>query len=66
MRIDIFELPKYQEFAALTGIRQKWHKRMPYWGSVAPGVHVITGLYKNAFTFAYQAAKDISREIHNK
>lgn len=46
-----------------TGVRVKGHKRMPYWGEVSKNCYAITGLYKNAFTFAYLAAKELVSDI---
>lgn len=55
-----FDLPNYSQWRVLTGIRHKGRKRTPYWGEIAPGVKVICGLYKNGYTFAFQAAKELT------
>jgi len=62
----IFDLPDFQEFRKITGIRHKGFERMPYWGEIATNIYAISGLYKNAYTFAYQAASDIKKSIESK
>jgi hypothetical protein len=57
------EIPAYENFQAICGVRAKGRKRMPFWGEVAPNLYMIGGLYKNAFSFAFKAAKDITKDI---
>jgi hypothetical protein len=59
----VFKLPDFENFSQNTGIRHKGFERMPFWGEVSKDVFAVTGLYKNAFTFAFQAAKDIRKII---
>jgi hypothetical protein len=58
-----FELPPFEDFKKHTGIRHKGFERKPYWGRVTPNeeIYSVCGLYKNAFSFAYLAAKELSR-----
>jgi hypothetical protein len=57
------ELPAFNKFQAICGIRAKGRKRMPYWDEVGPNLYMIGGLYKNAFSFSFLAAKDLSHKI---
>jgi hypothetical protein len=43
-----------------TGIRVKGKKRMPHWSEVAPGLFLVTGLYKNGYLFSFLAAKELA------
>lgn len=58
-----FQLPAYEKFEKICGIRAKGRKRMPYWNQVGEDLFLIGGLYKNAFSFAFKAAQDISKII---
>ena len=53
------ELPDFDQWTIKTGIRHKGRKRTPYWGEIAPGLFTVCGLYKNGYTFAFKAAKDL-------
>tara|TARA_B100001971_G_scaffold111365_1_gene102434 strand:- start:63543 stop:64574 length:1032 start_codon:yes stop_codon:yes gene_type:complete len=55
-----FQLPSYDSFDAICGIRSKGRKRTPYWNQVADDVYMVGGLYKNAFSFAFKAAADLT------
>lgn len=59
-------IPSRKQFNEQVGIRFKGHKRLPYWGEIAPEVFTITGLYKNAFSFAFLAVEQIKREFWKK
>lgn len=54
-----FDLPPFEEWKIKTGIRFKGRKRTPFWGEVRPGLNVITGFYKNGFSFGFKAARDL-------
>lgn len=59
-----FELPEFQHFEQLLGIRYKGYKRLPFWGKIDHSdMFAICGLYKNAFTFAFQGARDLARDL---
>ncbi len=53
------ELPALDSFTRHTGIRHKGYKRLPFWGEISDGIYAISGLYKNAFSFAYLAAQEL-------
>jgi hypothetical protein len=53
----ILTLPAYEKARVITGIRQKGHRRLPFWGEIRPNIFAVYGLYKNAFTFSNLAAK---------
>lgn len=53
------ELPSFDQVDLYCGIREKGQKRLPFWGEIAPNTFMISGLYKNAFTFANLAAKQL-------
>ena len=62
-----FELPEYSKFEAKTGIRHKGYLRRPYWGPVDnQNFMAICGLYKNAFSFSFKAAKDLVSLIESQ
>ena len=52
-------LPPRDRAGRVTGVRHKGHRRMPFWGEVAPRVYAVYGLYKNAFMTANLAAKEL-------
>lgn len=54
-----FVLPGFEEFRMVTGIRHKGFERMPFWGELTDGLYSTTGLYKNAFTFSFLAARQL-------
>ena len=56
-------LPPPDRARRVTGVRHKGHRRMPFWGEVAPQVYAIYGLYKNAFMTANLAAKELVRRL---
>lgn len=59
-----FDIPDFTKFEMTTGIRHKGYLRRPFWGSTdGEKLFAICGLYKNAFSFAFKAAKDISKAI---
>ncbi len=57
------DIPQLEKFEAFTGIRQKGYKRMPFWGRVDANTFAICGLYKNGFTFAFLAAKELEMQL---
>ena len=58
-----FTLPPRDRARRVTGVRHKGHRRMPFWGEVAPRVYAIYGLYKNAFMTANLAAQELVRRL---
>ncbi len=54
-----YELPEPSAWKQRTGIRFKGRKRTPYWGEISSGLFVVTGLYKNGYSFAFKAARDL-------
>jgi glycine/D-amino acid oxidase-like deaminating enzyme len=59
----VVDLPSFDKAELITGIRHKGQMRMPYWGQIAEQKYAIWGLYKNAFTFSFSAAKKIASLI---
>ncbi len=55
------DLPKGLDWKIEVGVRHKGHKRLPFWGRVAGEVYSIHGLYKNGYTLAFLAAKELLR-----
>lgn len=53
------ELPEFNKWKIKMGIRTKGRKRTPYWGEISPQISVVSGLYKNGYTYAFKAAKDL-------
>jgi len=56
-------LPPRDRARRVTGVRHKGHRRMPFWGEVAPRVYAVYGLYKNAFMTANLAAKELVENL---
>ena len=56
-------LPSFDDGELIAGIRHKGQKRTPFWGQINQDTYAIWGLYKNAFTMAFTAAKDITKLI---
>ena len=62
-----FKLPEFEEFKLITGVRHKGHLRRPYWGVIDDkNLFAICGLYKNAFSFSFKAAKDLANQISSQ
>ena len=59
----VVTLPGFNKGELITGIRHKGQNRNPYWGEVNSNIYAAWGLYKNAFTFAFSASREISRLI---
>jgi len=57
------DLPSFEKFEAICGIRCKGRKRTPFWAKVAPNLFMISGLYKNAFSFSFLSAKELTPKI---
>lgn len=53
-------LPPFERWEVVTGIRHKGAKRMPFWGELGQNFYGVFGLYKNAFSFAFLAGKEIA------
>lgn len=53
-------LPPFECAKIKTGIRHKGRKRMPYFGEVRKGLYLMSGLYKNGFSFPFLGAKKIT------
>lgn len=56
-------LPPKEDWEVVSGIRHKGAKRMPFWGELAPNCYGVFGLYKNAFSFSFLAAKELVRDV---
>lgn len=62
-----FELPPFESFEMVTGVRHKGHLRRPFWGQVDDfELYAICGLYKNAFSFSFKAARDIGSALQGQ
>lgn len=62
-----FDLPEFNHFEQYLGIRYKGYKRLPFWGKVDhEEMYAVCGLYKNAFTFSFLAAKELARDFSFK
>lgn len=59
-------IPSLDQFRPVVGVRLKGYKRMPVWREFSKNKFLVTGLYKNAFTFAFQASKDVVSCISDK
>ena len=59
------ELPSFESFKFKVGNRFKGYKRLPFWGKVDQNTFAINGLYKNAFSFSFLAAKDLLNYLKN-
>lgn len=59
----VIDFPIFEKADLKTGIRHKGQGRNPYWGSISTNKYAVWGLYKNAFTFSFTAAKEIARLI---
>lgn len=57
------ELPAYEEFQPICGVRAKGRKRMPFWGEVGDNLYMVGGLYKNAFSFSFLASRELASKI---
>ncbi len=59
-----FKLPLKEEFTAKSGVRHKGYLRRPFWGLIDDHqLYTICGLYKNAWSFSFKAAKDVAFKI---
>ncbi len=52
-------LPEREMWRLKTGVRHKGRKRTPRWQEISPGLFVVTGLYKNGYSYAFKAARDL-------
>ena len=59
----VLDLPAFEKGELITGIRHKGQKRLPFWGEISARKYAVWGLYKNAFTFSFSAARAITRLI---
>jgi hypothetical protein len=59
----VITLPEFDSGELITGIRHKGQKRTPFWGKVNQDIYAIWGLYKNAWTMAFTAGKDLSELV---
>lgn len=57
------KLPPFEKAFIKTGMRHKGRKRMPFFGEVSPGLFLMSGLYKNGFSFPFLGAKKITSSI---
>jgi hypothetical protein len=64
-RCFTFELPDFDSFKKYVGIRHKGFERNPFWGKISgnESIYSVCGLYKNAFSFSFLAAKELSAII---
>lgn len=58
---ESYQLPPFQAWDIHHGIRHKGHRRMPFWGEISSDVYAVCGLYKNAFSFSFLAAKELAK-----
>ncbi len=49
----LFSMPSIHEWKIYTGVRSKGFRRLPFCEEVNKNLYMITGLYKNAFSFSY-------------
>ena len=60
-----WKLPSRENWKLQHGIRFKGAKRTPFWGTLSSRCYGVMGLYKNAFSFSFLAAKELSQEIYD-
>ncbi len=53
------KLPPFSEASHLVGERSKLAGRRPYWGHITGRTWAVRGLYKNGFTLAFLAAREL-------
>lgn len=53
------DIPSRERFEVKTGVRLKGRKRTPFWGEVSKNQFMISGLYKNGFSFPFLASQKI-------
>lgn len=58
------DLPNDLNWEVLSGVRHKGVKRLPFWGEVRANVYSVHGLYKNGYTLAFLAAKELLLEFN--
>lgn len=54
------DLPNDLDWKVESGVRHKGQKRRPYWGEINPNVFAAHSFYKNGYTLAFLAAKDLT------
>jgi len=59
----VLDLPAFEKGELITGIRHKGQMRLPFWGEISDSKYAVWGLYKNAFTFCFSAAREIVDSI---
>lgn len=59
----IVDLPDFEKGELITGIRHKGQMRTPFWGEINQNIYAVWGLYKNAYTFAFSAGKEIAKLV---
>lgn len=57
------KIPLNLDWKYFSGVRHKGVKRLPYWGEIRPDVYSVHGLYKNGYTLAFLAAKDLLSRV---
>lgn len=57
------ELGEFKQWDLYKGIRSKGHQRVPFCKEVSSGCFIISGLYKNAFTFSFGFSKKITNSL---
>jgi hypothetical protein len=57
----VITLPAIDKGELITGIRHKGQRRTPFWGQVNDNCYAVWGLYKNAFTLAFTAARELTQ-----
>lgn len=59
----LLELPPLSQAKIITGIRAQTRARMPWAGSLAPGLSAIGGLYKNGWVSAWKLADELVKSL---
>lgn len=57
---DKYVMPEFSKGKITTGMRHKGRKRTPFFGQVSEGLFLMSGLYKNGFSFPFYGAKKIT------
>lgn len=57
--LNLKHLPQIEAWELKQGIRCKGHQRIPFAKKVDENLFILSGLYKNAFSFAYTLSKKI-------
>ena len=61
----VLTLPSFDKAELITGIRHKGQRRTPFWGKINDNCYGVWGLYKNAFSLGFSAAKELTQLTAN-